>query len=826
LVNINNDNIIDNFNDIINDIINDITKTNIKNQNLILIRMYNEMSNITYVDLKNNGRIFPSWLLYNFKKYKLPELMRGDNEDPCNIQTQLKLHSYQTFISAYIGPNSPYNEILLFFNPGSGKTATAINVYNVLYNANPEINCIVLIKAALHGDPWEKDLNLWLDRDPNENGDIRKTKRFQNIYFVHYDSPYADKDFLETMKKVDTTKRNLYIIDEVHNFIRNVYSNINSKLGKRAQIIYDYIIQEKREIKTTKIVLISATPAINTPFELSLLFNLLRPGIFPRSELEFNQLFLSQSTYPILNPIRKNLFQRRIMGLVSYYIGSTPDLYAREELKYMNLEMSTYQYEIYQHYEDLEETISRKARMFRNSKSELYRSYTRQACNFVFPYVSIDINGELRPRPNKFKISDKIAEKVEEGKFEQLENPNEIDVESYLKELRKFVSNTEKYFIDVRDLNDDKVNTRTIFEDLDEFKNNYENYKRSFKTFYRKTVNKSKLLKIFYNSSPKLTAIIFYVWLSPGPVLIYSNYVYMEGLEMMKTYLKVIGYTDAIKSQAKKFFGYCEFHGGIDQSERDNVKKQFNVSENKYGELIKIIMLSPSGAEGINLKNIRQIHIIEPYWTEVRITQIIGRGIRQCSHKDLPMAERVVNVYRYKVVKPKKIVNSNNNNNENLLTADQIVEDIAKSKDNLIQSFLNAMKEVAVDCQLNQAHNMLNQSYNCFQFNEKTLINKNIGPAYREDIKDDLKFDNGLNTVNTKVDKIRVIKINAVTYISKDTYTKPQKYWYYPETGMVYDYELYFPVGRIKFDSNNLPNKLDKDTYIMSDVIEIPKSNF
>jgi hypothetical protein len=65
-----------------------------------------------------------------------------------------------------------------------------------------------------------------------------------------------------------------------------------------------------------------------------------------------------------------------------------------------------------------------------------------------------------------------------------------------------------------------------------------------------------------------------------------------------------------------------------------------------------------------------------------------------------------------------------------------------------------------------------------------------------------------------------------VTYISKDTYTKPQKYWYYPETGMVYDYELYFPVGRIKFDSNNLPNKLDKDTYIMSDVIEIPKSNF
>ena len=26
-----------------------------------------------YVDLKVNGRLFPSWILANFKKYKLPE---------------------------------------------------------------------------------------------------------------------------------------------------------------------------------------------------------------------------------------------------------------------------------------------------------------------------------------------------------------------------------------------------------------------------------------------------------------------------------------------------------------------------------------------------------------------------------------------------------------------------------------------------------------------------------------------------------------------------------------------------------------------------------
>lgn len=32
-----------------------------------------------------------------------------------------------------------------------------------------------------------------------------------------------------------------------------------------------------------------------------------------------------------------------------------------------------------------------------------------------------------------------------------------------------------------------------------------------------------------------------------------------------------------------------------------------------------IIMISSAGAEGINLLNTRQVHIMEPHWNEVRI---------------------------------------------------------------------------------------------------------------------------------------------------------------------------------------------------------------
>ncbi len=53
-------------------------------------------------------------------------------------------------------------------------------------------------------------------------------------------SPYIRDYFLESL---DTSLDHvMLIIDEAHNFIRNVYSNISSKKGKRAVSIYDYII--------------------------------------------------------------------------------------------------------------------------------------------------------------------------------------------------------------------------------------------------------------------------------------------------------------------------------------------------------------------------------------------------------------------------------------------------------------------------------------------------------------------------------------------------------------------------------------------------------
>jgi hypothetical protein len=346
-------------------------------------------------------------------------------------------------------------------------------------------------------------------------------------------------------------------------------------------------------------------------------------------------------------------------------------------------------------------------------------------------------------------------------------------------------------------------------------------YKKDYEKFRDEEKVKSNLYNAMYVSSPKMINIIFNIMGSLGPTIVYSNYVLMEGLEIFKIYLKFFGFYNFMEKKQiqKDKIGYVEFHGGIkDIAERYKGRDAFNMPENKYGNIIKIMLISPAGSEGLSLKNVRQVHIMEPYWNEVRITQMIGRGIRQCSHRDLPVDQRHVDIFRYKSVRK----------NKDKQSTDQYIEDVARSKDGLIQSFLDAVKEVSVDCSLFKNHNMLAQEYKCFQFDEPSLFDSYIGPAYREDMGDDIKMDNGSNSTKSISLKIKVMKIKAVKQLTSNAedkieYSKPEFYWYYAKSGVVYDYELHFPVGRVAVDMDGVATKLDKDTYIIDYVIPIPE---
>ena len=224
-------------------------------------------------------------------------------------------------------------------------------------------------------------------------------------------------------------------------------------------------------------------------------------------------------------------------------------------------------------------------------------------------------------------------------------------------------------------------------------------------------------------------------------------------------------------------------------------------------------MISPAGAEGINLNNVRQVHILEPYWNEVRIEQVIGRALRFCQHKDLPQEERKVDVFRYKMVRK--------NRKE---TTDEKMESISRKKNNLLLSFIEAVKEASVDCELFKAHNMMGSKYKCFQFNEESLFENPVGPAFQNKLEYDQKIDNGSNAKDSSRIKIKVRKIKAVLKVDDTSYSKESNYWFYEDTGVVYDYDLNYPVGKIDKDDNGNFIMLENDIYVIGDVIDIPKT--
>jgi superfamily II DNA or RNA helicase len=774
-----------------------------------------------YIDFKVNGQLFPAWILHNFKKYRLDEVKMSPGEDPCkttNISGKKTIRKYQEFIVKYLDYEGPYKRLLLYHGLGSGKTAITLSVYNMLFNYTPGWNVFILIRASLHDDPWMQEIKEWLE---TEDRDIR----FNNIRFVHYDSPFADRDFSDAVRESDSSKKNYFIIDEAHNFFRNVYSNINSKSGRRAINIYNAIKQDILENDSTRIVLITGTPAVNVPFELALIFNLLRPGSFPDSENKFNQMYVTSGTYTTINLTTKNKFMRRIIGLVSYYIGATPDRFATSTTNSIDISMDKYQEDVYGFYEAIETKIEQKKRSNVGSGSEMYMSYTRQACNFVFPPISQKINGENRPRPNNFRISEREALSIDTGLESKIKLKAEkfgdkyMNVTSYVETIQLFLTSFEQW-LDAKQVQDESLK-HTINTDV----KNFLDSKQTFKKFWNSSIQKSSLLSGMYMCSPKFTYIIMTSMKSPGPSVVYTNYVRMEGIDIIKIYLKFFGFDSYNNKNRTSKYCYGEFHGGIiDRSVRQTTKVAFNSIENLKGNVIKIILFSPAGTEGISLANVRQVHITEPYWNEVRIVQMIGRAIRQCSHKDLPMQERHVEIYRYKMVRKSK-----NPDITPKITTDQLIEGLAKNKNNLLQSFYMALQEIAVDCELNRAHNMMSTEYKCFKFEEQDevlykygeKINSNASPAYKDDEYDDDRIDSGMYSPNSLVKKIKVIEITAVKLLSskeitgEEKYSSPDKYWYYSENGHVYDHELKYLVGKVLLDENKIPHKLDKNTYII-----------
>jgi hypothetical protein len=208
---------------------------------------------------------------------------------------------------------------------------------------------------------------------------------------------------------------------------------------------------------------------------------------------------------------------------------------------------------------------------------------------------------------------------------------------------------------------------------------------------------------------------------------------------------------------------------------------------NHMGGVIKLIMITRAGAEGISLLNVRYVHVMEPYWHMVRVEQVIGRARRICSHKDLPEELRDVRVFIYLMtVAPemvpmlhenirmydvsKRVDSSTSTSAKRVITTDESLFEIMERKDAINQQILDVIKETAFDCDLQSAALGADgeRGVVCFTHTQKLDRSGNVidaGPedrAYAYDYSKEKTDEYRQVNLMGQVKKLQMVKVPAV----------------------------------------------------------------
>jgi hypothetical protein len=472
----------------------------------------------------------------------------------------------------------------------------------------------------------------------------------------------------------------------------------------------------------------------------------------PDTLKEFSTYFINPN-----NTIKnKEFFQSRIIGMVSY-LGDKKELMPKivktdnnDDIFIDSIVMSPHQLKTYAKIREEERRMEREQKGKEESSSS-YRVFSRLACNFAFP-------DELpRPLPKGGKLDETIIDATSEeemlndadGKYDEddvikrkksrLDIEYEQNISMVLSELEK---NPEKYF---------ESGIQKYVNELSEGESILATYSPKYMNMLKNLMNPENIgCHLVYSNFRKLEGIGLL-----RLILLYHGYRELKVVRNERgtsLSLKLIGmYSDDQYTENKVFALYTGTESpeekeiirniynnnlkAIPNTIQEELKKMFpeNIENgNLYGEIIQTIMITASGAEGIDLKNTRFVHIMEPYWHHVRVNQVIGRARRICSHSSLPENLQTVQVFMY-ITEFGTLLDSDDyvdlKNSDNSLTTDQSLYKLMERKQELSTLFLDTLKEASVDCLVNY-----DNKSKCISYPHSSHVNKLITQLdYKQD---------------------------------------------------------------------------------------------
>jgi hypothetical protein len=695
-----------------------------------------------YPDLKEDN--FPNKIArnMNFAIHKIPKFPIIENvEDFNNVANKLcgtfETSLYQHFVSQYISHKTPYKSILLYHGVGVGKTCSAITMSESLLitHDNNEPMIWVIMPQSLKnsfksqifdidthtfeniinqctGDTYVKLLNIYkssFNKKKVLNAELKKLLKGRYRLFT-YDgfSKYIQENY-----KDNIVENKVIIVDEAHN-IRSTNKKDKDSFISLTNILTSGI--------NNRLILLSATPMYNEPRDIFDLFKLMLLND-KRNKLlsKYNKTFNNQKL--IIDDNVNELIKKLSSNYISYLRGKNPFTFALK----LNPENSGI-------------NVLKKIPSKDPSNKPIPEKEARWLDNIDNGIVTSQLSLSQK------KMIEKLGYKyIDETDSDDISDDNEFD--------------------------DKKQNMRLLQPMNIVYDNEIGN--KGFFTFFTKTRESDPLL-VKYNKkyenalipddnnlgkySGKFLNICNIIKKSKGIVVIYSRFLY-SGILPFAVCLEHMGFsregTNNILNNASivkdkpvyediKTPKYCILTSDnkeiMGSTNIDTLINRINKPDNINGELVKVILITPVASEGLSFYNAREIHLIEPWYHFNRPEQIIGRGIRNCRHQNLPLEDRNTTVY----------LHASKNDNDNKETIDIHALRISTRK------YIDSMKvdkiirDNALDCLLMKNINYFPKSI----FNiGKIKLNTSQNKTYEYDFGDEKKFEPTCYDENDNLDK-------------------------------------------------------------------------
>lgn len=551
----------------------------------------------------------------------------------------------------------------------------------------------------------------------------------------------------------------LLIVDEAHNLTDNNY-------GEAVRVIIENSVN-------LKVLLLTATPMKNLASDIIELINFIRPKDKP---MERDKIFTSHKIHQMeLKPNGLEYFKQMAKGYVSYYRGADPLTFAeRVEIgeipkgllftKLIRCRMLDFQQKLYdQVVSNPDNLVDFNEENDENIEADALDRKSEAVANFAFPRLSDDrktivgdfgTNGIIKIK-NQIKtdgelLNKKIANELfnldySDLKYDMIElSENQKSISGLIlkKEyLKLFSVKFYKALKKISRLVYQKKGARTAFV--------YSNLVKVGIELFQEILLENGYLE--YNENQSNYKII------NETICYYCGKTYFEhkqnklkqallsrNVNETKTNKPTIDNTSDSSSEYEyknktvnipehDFYPatFVVITGKTTEDSSDNVPEEkqkildyvFSNISNKEGKYIKLVLGSKVMNEGINLKNVAEVHVLDVHYNLGKIDQVIGRGIRGCSHYGIindNMRFPKVKIYKYAIMV------------KNGLSSEEELYQKAEKKYLLVKKIERAIKEIAFDCPINRHANLFPEEItkykNCVEPGQPNPNNEEICP--------------------------------------------------------------------------------------------------